>query len=207
MGAAAFVGTGCGALGGTSRHRGWKVGGNASAAPGRDAAAPGDTAGFPDYPFPACWGPPRPPSRLSCLGSVRPDAGHATPPIRETSVRKTTPRRVDKPWGHELVWAENDLYVGKILHVKEGEALSLQLHRQKDETMHVLSGRVRLWVGPSADTLEETVLEEGEGVRLTPGTVHRVEALADSDILEASTPHLQDLVRLEDRYGRMAGSG
>ena len=117
---------------------------------------------------------------------------------------RTSPRRVDKPWGHEIIWAENDLYVGKVLHVRAGEALSLQLHREKDETMYVLRGRVRLDVGPSRDALEPVELGEGEGIRMRPGTVHRLEALADSDVLEASTPHLEDLVRLEDRYGRTA---
>lgn len=120
---------------------------------------------------------------------------------------RTNPRRVEKPWGHELIWADNDLYVGKILHVEAGEALSLQLHREKDETLHVLSGRVRLEVGVSPDALEPMELSAGEGVRLRPGTVHRLEALDTSDILEASTPHLDDLVRLEDRYGRAAGAG
>ena len=114
-------------------------------------------------------------------------------------------RRVDKPWGHELIWADTDLYVGKILHVNAGHALSLQLHRQKDETIFVQSGRIRMDIGPSADRLEVVELGPGQAVRLTPGTVHRVEALEDSDLLEASTPHLQDLVRLEDRYGRTGG--
>lgn len=111
-------------------------------------------------------------------------------------------RRVDKPWGHELIWADTELYVGKILHVNAGEALSLQLHRLKDETIYVLSGRVRFESGPSADDLAASELGPGEALRLRPGTVHRMEAIEDSDLLEASTPHLQDVVRLEDRYGR-----
>jgi mannose-6-phosphate isomerase-like protein (cupin superfamily) len=111
-------------------------------------------------------------------------------------------RRVDKPWGYELIWAETDRYVGKILHVTRGEALSLQMHRIKDETMYVLAGRIRVEVGPAADRLERIELASGQAIRLAPGTVHRVEALEDADILEASTPHLDDLVRLEDRYGR-----
>jgi len=111
-------------------------------------------------------------------------------------------RRVDKPWGYELIWAETDRYVGKILHVRAGEALSLQLHREKDETMYVLTGRVRLSLGPAADRLERLELHPGQAVHLPPGTVHRVEAIEDTDLLEASTPHLDDLVRLEDRYGR-----
>ena len=115
-------------------------------------------------------------------------------------------RRVDKPWGHELIWAETDLYVGKILHVRAGEALSLQMHREKDETMYLLAGRVRMSLGPSAERLDVVELGPGQAMRLPPGTVHRVEALEDSDLLEASTPHLHDLVRLEDRYGRSPGT-
>jgi mannose-6-phosphate isomerase-like protein (cupin superfamily) len=112
---------------------------------------------------------------------------------------------VDKPWGYELIWAHTDLYVGKILHVNQGEALSLQLHRVKDETMYVLSGRVAMEVGEAADRLQRIELSPGQAIRLPPGTVHRVTALEDADLLEASTPHLDDLVRLEDRYGRGAG--
>jgi mannose-6-phosphate isomerase-like protein (cupin superfamily) len=92
--------------------------------------------------------------------------------------------------------------VGKILHVKAGHALSLQYHEVKDETMHLLRGRMRLVIGPSAAELETIELEEGQSIRIRPPTVHRVEAITDVDILEASTPHLDDVVRLEDRYGR-----
>ena len=111
-------------------------------------------------------------------------------------------RRVEKPWGHELIWAHTDRYVGKILHVEPGHALSLQYHDRKDETLYMLRGRVRLWIGPDADSLEERLLEEGDSCRIRPGTVHRMEALTEADILEASTPELEDVVRLEDRYGR-----
>lgn len=113
-----------------------------------------------------------------------------------------TPARVDKPWGHELLWANTDAYVGKVLHVRAGHALSLQYHERKDETIHLLRGRMRFWVGPDADALEEVGLGEGESFRIRPGTVHRMEAITDVDILEASTPDLDDVVRLEDRYGR-----
>lgn len=110
--------------------------------------------------------------------------------------------RVDKPWGHELIWANTDQYVGKILHVKAGHALSLQYHERKDETIHLLRGRMRFFVGESREDLREIALEEGQSFHVTPRTVHRMEALTDVDILEASTPHLEDVVRLEDRYGR-----
>lgn len=115
---------------------------------------------------------------------------------------KTTPRRVDKPWGYELIWAETDLYVGKILHVHAGEALSVQMHEVKDETLHLLSGEIRLEVGESPDGLEDVRLGPGESFRVRPRTVHRIVALTDADVLEASTPHLEDVVRFQDRYGR-----
>ncbi|CAN5825560.1 hypothetical protein BH23GEM9_BH23GEM9_24830 [soil metagenome] len=114
----------------------------------------------------------------------------------------STPRRVEKPWGHEVIWAETGLYVGKLLHVTAGHALSLQYHERKDETIHLLKGEMRFFAGPSADSLELVPMQEGESFHLKPGTVHRMEAVTDVDILEASTPHLDDVVRLEDRYGR-----
>ena len=114
------------------------------------------------------------------------------------------PRRVDKPWGHELIWAETDDYIGKILHVRAGEALSLQYHRKKDETLHLLKGRIRFWVGELGSEPGEVQLETGQSFRIRPGTVHRIEALDDSAILEASTAELGDVVRIEDRYGRLA---
>jgi len=115
---------------------------------------------------------------------------------------KHAPRRVEKPWGHEVIWAETPAYVGKILHVNAGHALSLQYHREKDETIYLLSGQVRFWVGPIGSDPREVDLQVGESFRIEPGTVHRMEAVADCDILEASTPQIADVVRLEDRYGR-----
>ena len=111
-------------------------------------------------------------------------------------------RRVEKPWGHELIWAETESYVGKVLHIRAGEALSLQFHNRKDETIHLLRGRLRLVVGPSESALQEVVLEAGDGYHIPPGTVHRMEGIEECDVVEASTPQLDDLVRLEDRYGR-----
>ncbi len=110
--------------------------------------------------------------------------------------------RIEKPWGHELVWARTDRYAGKILFVRAGESLSLQYHRVKDETLSVLSGRVRLSVGASAETMTDVELVEGDCLRLPPGTRHRLEAIVDAHLLEASSPELDDVVRLEDRYGR-----
>ena len=112
-------------------------------------------------------------------------------------------RRVDKPWGNELIWALTDSYCGKLLFVRAGEALSLQFHRQKDESWYVLSGRAELQVGAVGEAVLATeVLAEGAALRFPPGTVHRVTALEDTTILEVSTPQLDDVVRLEDSYGR-----
>ena len=117
---------------------------------------------------------------------------------------KVVPERVEKPWGYELIWAHTRDYVGKILHIRAGESLSLQYHERKDETIFLLEGEMTFWAGPSAERLEEVSLRAGEGFHVTPGTVHRMEAVTDCDILEASTPHLDDVVRLRDRYGRAA---
>lgn len=111
------------------------------------------------------------------------------------------PYKVDKPWGHELVWARADRYVGKILHVKAGHILSLQYHNFKDETMHVLGGELILRT-LDGDTLIARPFRAGESVHIPAKLVHQIEAVVDSDVLEASTPELDDLVRLEDRYGR-----
>ncbi len=113
-------------------------------------------------------------------------------------------RVVPKPWGHETIWASTDQYVGKILHIKAGHALSIQYHNTKDETVHLLSGEIiyRVQNGPNADDLEDVRLRAGESFRITPHTVHQMEAVTDCDVLEASTAHLDDVVRLKDRYGR-----
>ena len=137
---------------------------------------------------------------------------------------------VPKPWGHETIWAKTDRYVGKILHIKAGHALSVQYHNRKDETVYLLSGELKYWVatgsgqraegsGPSglrtAGTGETPVaarspipqmtdvrLKVGDAFRLTPGTIHYMEAVTDCDVLEVSTPETDDVVRLKDRYGR-----
>jgi mannose-6-phosphate isomerase-like protein (cupin superfamily) len=138
---------------------------------------------------------------------------------------------VPKPWGHETIWAKTDRYVGKILHIKAGHALSVQYHNRKDETVYLLSGVLKYWVqaeargqrpetrGPSglrtAGTGETPVaarsaipdmadvnLKVGDALRITPGTIHYMEAVTDCDVLEVSTPELDDVVRLKDRYGR-----
>lgn len=109
---------------------------------------------------------------------------------------------MEKPWGYELWWADTDLYAGKILYVEAGHRLSLQLHRQKDESSYLLSGRLRLTRGSSPEELEEREIGAGYSWRVGPGTVHSIEAIENSVVLEVSTPHLEDVVRLQDRYGR-----
>jgi mannose-6-phosphate isomerase-like protein (cupin superfamily) len=118
---------------------------------------------------------------------------------------RVTVKRVPKPWGHEIIWAHSERYVGKILHINAGHALSVQYHERKDETVYLLSGEMKYWV-KLGDELEDVRLGEGDAFRITPGTVHYMEAITDCDILEASTPELDDVVRLEDRYGRKGTS-
>jgi len=109
--------------------------------------------------------------------------------------------RVPKPWGHETIWAHSDRYVGKILHINAGQELSVQYHNKKDETVHLLSGEISYRVKTN-DLLEDMRLRVGESFRITPGTVHQMVALTDCDVLEVSTPELDDVVRLSDKYGR-----
>lgn len=117
------------------------------------------------------------------------------------------PKRVEKPWGHEIWWARTERYVGKLLHVKRGESLSLQYHEVKDETILVQAGRLLFETrGPHESELRSLELLPGQAFHITPGTVHRMTALEDCDIFEVSTPELEDVVRLEDRYGRAGTS-
>ena len=114
---------------------------------------------------------------------------------------------MEKPWGYELHWAKTDRYVGKLIHVNAGHALSLQYHNQKDETIFLWSGRHAVrdregHEGTAGGPLTKREMKPGEAVHVTPKTVHRMTAITDCDIFEVSTPELQDVVRLEDRYGR-----
>jgi len=111
-------------------------------------------------------------------------------------------KRVNKPWGHELIWAHTEKYVGKVLHINAGHALSLQFHNKKDEVVHVLAGQMRFEHGASESEMTATVMNPGESFHVTPLLRHRMVAITDCDVLEASTPELDDVVRLEDRYGR-----
>ena len=110
-------------------------------------------------------------------------------------------RHVPKPWGHETIWAHTDRYVGKILHINAGQELSVQYHNKKDETVYLLSGEIVYRV-KRGELLEDMQLKVGESFRISPGTIHQMVALTDCDVLEVSTPELDDVVRLSDRYGR-----
>ncbi len=110
--------------------------------------------------------------------------------------------RVEKPWGYELHWAKTDRYVGKVLHVKAGHALSLQYHNKKDETIYLHSGVLLFEIEVDGE-LTKRHMKPGDSVHVAPKTVHRMTAIEDCDVLEVSTPELDDVVRLEDRYGRV----
>ncbi|MDQ3858453.1 MAG: cupin domain-containing protein [Actinomycetota bacterium] len=111
-------------------------------------------------------------------------------------------RHVDKPWGYEVIWGLTERYCGKLLFVRAGEQLSLQLHRRKDEVIYVHDGEIELEIGDEGSARESRVIPAGRAFRLRPGVVHRWRALEDSVILEVSTPEIDDVVRLEDQYGR-----
>ncbi len=124
-------------------------------------------------------------------------------PVDQPAAGRMKVTVVPKPWGHETIWAHTDRYVGKILHIRAGQRLSDQYHVRKDETVHLLSGELIYWVQqPDAEGLKDMHLKVGESFRITAGTVHSMEAVTDCDVLEASTPDLDDVVRLKDRYGR-----
>lgn len=110
-------------------------------------------------------------------------------------------RRVEKPWGYEIIYAVTGRYAGKILHIARGKRLSRQFHRQKEETLYLQSGRMELEIGVD-DQLERVIMVPGDSYHLPAGTIHRMTALEDTDVLEASSPELEDVVRIEDDFGR-----
>jgi mannose-6-phosphate isomerase-like protein (cupin superfamily) len=121
------------------------------------------------------------------------------------SVKEGVMRRVNKPWGYEIVWAETDRYVGKVLHIAAGQKLSRQYHVKKDETFLVESGEMDLEVGQGAE-LRTLRMKARDSFHCKPGTIHRMVAVTDVDVIEVSTPELDDVVRLEDAYGRQGTS-
>ena len=128
-------------------------------------------------------------------------------PIKRSPSKATSGRvkilRVRKPWGYETIWAQSERYVGKILHINAGQELSVQYHKKKDETVYLLSGEIVYRVqSESEHSLDDVQLKVGESFRITPGTIHQMIALTDCDVLEVSTPEVDDIVRLSDKYGR-----
>jgi mannose-6-phosphate isomerase len=117
-------------------------------------------------------------------------------------VKRAEDSRVDKPWGYEIRWAMTDRYLGKVLHVNKGEALSLQYHERKDECQFVVKGCVDIEIGGPDGVLITHRMRVGDTLHLTPGTRHRITAVEDTDIFEVSTPEVEDVIRLSDRYGR-----
>jgi quercetin dioxygenase-like cupin family protein len=113
-----------------------------------------------------------------------------------------TPKKIEKPWGYELIWAQTDQYIGKILHVNKGQKLSLQFHNIKDETIHLLAGRLRFEIEENGVMVIRT-LTPGDSYHIKPKCKHRMDAEEICEILEASTPFLDDVVRLQDAYGRV----
>jgi mannose-6-phosphate isomerase len=118
--------------------------------------------------------------------------------MQEVTSRAKT---IQKPWGYELIWAHTERYVGKILHINKGESLSYQYHRVKDETIRLLNGLMDMDL--ETNGIESKMrLNPGDCLHIVPGMKHRMIAVEDCDVLEVSTPELDDVVRLEDRYGR-----
>lgn len=117
-------------------------------------------------------------------------------------VKRAEETLVEKPWGYEIRWAVTERYLGKILHVRKGEALSLQYHERKDECLLVVKGCIDMEVGLEGEQLKTLRMREGDTIHLTPGTRHRLTAVEDTDVYEVSTPEIDDVVRLADRYGR-----
>jgi mannose-6-phosphate isomerase len=115
-------------------------------------------------------------------------------------------KKVDKPWGYELIWANTDRYVGKILHIEEGKKLSLQYHEKKTETVYVQSGELQLitasYIDGSIEDEQKYILQPGQKFHIPAGLVHRMIAIKECDIFEVSTPELDDIIRIEDEYGR-----
>ena len=116
--------------------------------------------------------------------------------------QKVPAQKTDKPWGYEILWAQTAAYVGKVLFVKQGEALSLQYHQQKEETLFIETGECWIETGPSPDKLEKIHYKPGDIFHIPPQKLHRITAITETRIFEVSTPQLSDVVRLEDRYGR-----
>ena len=146
----------------------------------------------------------KPGKRASRVSRTKPvkRAATAGKPVAQAGSGRVSVVKVPKPWGHETIWARSDRYVGKILHINAGQELSVQYHEKKDETVHLLSGELSYRIQSDSGMLEDIHLKLGESFRITPGTVHQMVAFTDCDVLEVSTPELDDVVRVSDKYGR-----
>jgi mannose-6-phosphate isomerase len=146
------------------------------------------------------------PNKSPRLEVIVTSAQNAADPASVPQAEVYRAARQDKPWGHELIFAAiGDKYIGKVIHVNAGESLSLQYHQEKEETISVMSGEALIEYGPSADRLTGRRFTAGDTIHLPPGVLHRITALCDLDFAEASTAYpgwREDVVRLEDRYGR-----
>jgi mannose-6-phosphate isomerase len=130
-------------------------------------------------------------------------SARATPRAGKPASGRVSVTHVSKPWGHETIWAHSERYTGKILHITAGQELSVQYHNRKDETVYLMSGEIVYRVQQTGeDILDDVQLKVGESFRITPGTIHQMVALTDCDVLEVSTPEVDDIVRLSDKYGR-----
>ena len=119
-----------------------------------------------------------------------------------TAERPEAARRVEKPWGHELIWARTERYVGKVIVIEAGKRLSLQRHVVKDESIYVISGHLRLTLEDEAGAIGVVELEAGDHRHVPTGRIHRFEAVERTELVEISTPELDDVIRLEDDFGR-----
>jgi quercetin dioxygenase-like cupin family protein len=125
----------------------------------------------------------------------------------EAALSAMEQKTVQKPWGHELIFAVTKDYVGKVLVIKAGHRLSLQFHKVKEETILLHSGEMKFFIENEQGVMEEHLLKPGQSFHILPHRKHRMEAVKDCEVFEVSTPHLEDVVRLEDSYGRAPGSG
>jgi len=112
------------------------------------------------------------------------------------------PQKTEKPWGYELLYAHTTKYVGKVIFVKQGHRLSLQYHEKKDESMYIYGGKALLEIEGNDGRMTSREVEAGYSIRIPPGSKHRIQAIEDTTLLEVSTPELEDVVRVEDDYGR-----
>jgi mannose-6-phosphate isomerase-like protein (cupin superfamily) len=126
-------------------------------------------------------------------------------PVKQRCSELARAARTEKPWGHELLWADTERYAGKILHIEAGGRLSLQYHERKEESLYLLRGRMRLELERADGSWLDAEIEPGTCFHVATGRRHRMTAIETCDVLEVSTAELDDVVRVQDDYGRVAG--